>query len=145
MASRILISRTSFNNFNPTLRTLCSFVSREFNSGNRQPGFSRSMVSASSTCNLDKNANLGLDTRVPATIITGFLGSGKVHGLLLSLLLILFLQSGFWLVLLFMMMQTTLLNHILTSQHGKRIAVIENEVSLKFSNTLKELLSFFFL
>jgi hypothetical protein len=25
-------------------------------------------------------------------------------------------------------MQTTLLNHILTSQHGKRIAVIENEV-----------------
>lgn len=27
-------------------------------------------------------------------------------------------------------MQTTLLNYILTSQHGKRIAVIENEVSL---------------
>ena len=25
-------------------------------------------------------------------------------------------------------LQTTLLNHILTSQHGKRIAVIENEV-----------------
>jgi hypothetical protein len=25
-------------------------------------------------------------------------------------------------------MQTTLLNYILTSQHGKRIAVIENEV-----------------
>ena len=41
------------------------------------------------------------DTKIPVTILTGFLGSGK----------------------------TTLLNYILSVAHGKRIAVIENEFS----------------
>ena len=36
---------------------------------------------------------------VPVTVLTGYLGSGK----------------------------TTMLNHILTADHGKKIAVIENE------------------
>ncbi|CAI2164619.1 1707_t:CDS:2 [Funneliformis geosporum] len=43
--------------------------------------------------------NKTLESKVPVTIVTGFLGSGK----------------------------TTLLNYILTEQHGKRMAVILNE------------------
>merc|ERR1712232_41465 len=42
---------------------------------------------------------MGADGKAPCSILTGFLGSGK----------------------------TTLLNHILQANHGKRIAVIENE------------------
>ncbi|KAJ0965928.1 hypothetical protein J5N97_027066 [Dioscorea zingiberensis] len=62
----------------------------------------RFTASAASTTQEDSDVMTKIppDDRIPATIITGFLGSGK----------------------------TTLLNHILTADHGKRIAVIENEV-----------------
>jgi tRNA A37 threonylcarbamoyladenosine biosynthesis protein TsaE len=43
-----------------------------------------------------------VETKVPVTVVTGFLGAGK----------------------------TTLVNHILKGNHGKKIAVIENEFGM---------------
>ncbi|WJX87579.1 hypothetical protein P8452_69756 [Trifolium repens] len=82
-----------------SITTLHSFVSREpITTPNFQNFYYGSFRHASSSpTRVDEEASV--DKRVPTTIITGFLGSGK----------------------------TTLLNHILTAQHGKRIAVIENE------------------
>ena len=64
----------------------------------------RGIEEAETRFNLKKAENDELRTqrenaKVPVTVITGFLGSGK----------------------------TTLLNRILQEQHGKRLAVIENE------------------
>ena len=67
-------------------------ASRDASRAHRWSNARRSTLAASSK-------DVPADTRVPVTILTGFLGSGK----------------------------TTLLNHVLRAEHGKRIVVIENE------------------
>ncbi|KAB1218740.1 COBW domain-containing protein 2 [Morella rubra] len=79
----------------------------------------------------DVSTKIPPDNRVPATIITGFLGSGKGIVKIGNELSPDQMSSPLKEVMedttMGSLEHTTLLNHILTAEHGKRIAVIENE------------------
>ncbi|KAE9459237.1 hypothetical protein C3L33_08854, partial [Rhododendron williamsianum] len=139
-SSQTLLRQSLNPSFSPTdtptvfhfLRSLHSLVSPQFDVRRRTISppsqHSRGLSSAADYEPEDSGGAsvapaLNLDDRVPATVITGFLGSGKVaflFSLLLSILDYRNFKSPTFCV-------TTLLNHILTAQHGKQIAVIENE------------------
>lgn len=74
-------------------------LSRQYSSQSSSPALSlfKPIVDAFTSCIMAYKETV--TPRVPVTIVTGFLGAGK----------------------------TTLINHILTTNHGKKVAVIENE------------------